>query len=1007
MTDTFRLVPPAVRGDWIERPRLTHLLARRFNVDVLLVVAPAGYGKTAALAAAVAANADERLGVDVWFQCDRGDDDADVLAAGLLVATGLPAPGPGFAGSAERVADALLRLAPRQVCLILDDVHLLDPDGAGAALLGDLVEQLPAHAHLVVSGRSRPRLRLARRRAQGRVDELGIDELAFDDAERLRLTAEDGDGDLSVARWPAMAALLGRGEGSETVEFLLEEVASAEGAERVDLLTALAHVRTVDDEVAQAASKGELDAAALLGELPLVHRTPTRAYQMHDLWREALTSAPLSVGARRALGRIAQLRLDQYRHREATELFVAAGDPGGVTAAAEAFALHPLMFVSVGDLRRMADLTTASAPDEPMTAVLNATVAMTGDERMSADAFIAAADVAAAAGEDRVEAIALYNAANMIGVVEPYGFPGWLIERADALADRGDQLGASLSAVLQAHAARAAGDPDRAADLLREPQAATSTLPRVQHAFAMSDLGRPEEVATPDDLDDAAQAGGQYAAQAIWLRGEVSPELALELGRGLVDSADARQVAHVQISTHGVLALVAAAAGDVAEARRLADQAASWTGQTASTYVQTFVALADAATLLLEQGEEASGARLARMLRVVPVEPWPYRSYLYALPLLYALAPTARDALDRCRFGPALTEAQRAGQALVRLREHDDPEPALALPWHRPWLLRAHVLPPHLAQLAAAAAAAGHGEVGQVLDELPSLRDHLQAAVGLEHEPTRTWAESRIARLPARPGHDLSVQVLGTVRAARGATPIADEPWVRRERVRQLLALLLLHRRLSRRQASELLWPDLEPERALQNLRVNLNHLQRVLQPARDRSEPPWFVQVDQDRLAVADEGVVVDAERFEHCCLEARRLDDQARGSQAIEAHREAAALYQGDYVAEWPDAEWAEVERVRLRSLAVVTMARLGELLLARGEPEEASSWAAVSLRHEPLLERAHRLLIRSLAGQGNQPASRTAMEELLARLRDDGIEPERDTLLLADRLGVTGAA
>ena len=1005
MADTFRLLPPAVRSEWIERPRVVQVLDRRFELDVLTVVAPAGYGKTTALAQALAANDDQARGLDVWLQCSPADGDADVLGAALLVATGLPEPGAGFVGSAGRVADAVLRLAPQPVCLVLDDLHLLDPDSDGMALLDELVGCLPTNGHLLLSGRTRPPLRTARLRAGGRAEEVVADDLAFDDEEVDRVLP--GVGDPTVVRWPAMATLLGGGRDGDTVDFLLEEVVTALDEERVAVLAALAHVRTVDDDLARAASKGEYDAAELLGQLPLVHRTAVGTFQMHDLWREAFAAAHRGPAVSRALGRIAEHRQAEKLHLEAAELFAAAGDPDGVGRAAEALAIRPLMFATVGDLRQMAALASSTIPDRPITAVLRASVAMTGDERASAAAFEDAADAARAAGDVRVEAIALTNAANMHGVVNPYGFPAWLADRAGDLAEAGDPLGAALSATLRALAARAESDPERAVELLRAPAGNGVGVPRVQYAFAMCDLGRPEEVAASDDTEDAGAAGGQYLAQAIWLRGDLPPEVALEVGRSLAEPGDHRQVAHVQISTNGVLSLVAVAADDPAEARRFADRAASWTGQTGSRYVQSFIALADAATVLVEErgeaGEAAAAERLARMLDLVPVEPWPYRAYLYALPLLYLLAPRVRAPIDGCRFGSALTAAQRAGQALVALRERDDPGPAQELPWHRPNLLRAHVPPPFLGELAASAAAAGHGAVSEVLAQLPSPRENLQTATLLGHVPTASWAQARVAQLPARPDYDLHVEALGSLTMTRGGTLITDEAWSRRERVRQLLAYLLLHRRAGRRRAAEDLWPDLALDRALQNLRVNLSHLQRVLQPSREAEAPAWFVRAEADLLEVAPAGFEVDTEVFERACLDARRLDEQAKGSLAIAGYRVAAALYRGDYLQDWPDAEWAAPERVRLRALATGAICRLGELVLARGEPEEATAWATAVLRHEPLLERGHRLFVRGLAGQGNRPASVEAVRDLIRRLEAERLQPEPETVRLAESLGV----
>jgi DNA-binding SARP family transcriptional activator len=259
-----------------------------------------------------------------------------------------------------------------------------------------------------------------------------------------------------------------------------------------------------------------------------------------------------------------------------------------------------------------------------------------------------------------------------------------------------------------------------------------------------------------------------------------------------------------------------------------------------------------------------------------------------------------------------------------------------------------------------------------------------------------------VTTLPERPAHDLRVDALGPLRVSRGATAISEEPWARRERVRLLLAFLVQHRRVPRRRVAEGLWPDLPTDRAMQNLRVNLSHLQRVLQPDRETGDEPWFVRADAEHLELAVEGVDLDVERFERACRSARRADEAAEGTRAIAGYREAADLFRGDYLLDWPDAEWAEPERVRLRTLATSSICRLGELLLARGEPEEATAWATRVVGLEPLLERGHRLFVRGLDGQGNRPASRRAAADVLDRLAGEGLQPEVETVRLVERLG-----
>ena len=81
---------------------------------------------------------------------------------------------------------------------------------------------------------------------------------------------------------------------------------------------------------------------------------------------------------------------------------------------------------------------------------------------------------------------------------------------------------------------------------------------------------------------------------------------------------------------------------------------------------------------------------------------------------------------------------------------------------------------------------------------------------------------------------------------------------------RDLLQFLVDRRSISRRRVAEAVWPDLDAIAAADNLRVNLNHLQRVLQPDRLPEEAPWFIRAADDRLVLHPSAELrVDADDF------------------------------------------------------------------------------------------------------------------------------------------------
>ena len=186
-------------------------------MPLALVVAPAGYGKTTALAEWAAR--DPRP--FAWLVLEPGDDDVARLVAAIALALDEVEPLPRGALAALRAdgADgpdaAIARLgtaiAGRRApfVLVLDDAHVLASDGA-RDVLDAIIGNLPPGSLLAVASRSELPLPVGRLRAHRRVVEVGPRELQMTRAEAAEVLGGLGlrpvDVELLVQRtegWPA------------------------------------------------------------------------------------------------------------------------------------------------------------------------------------------------------------------------------------------------------------------------------------------------------------------------------------------------------------------------------------------------------------------------------------------------------------------------------------------------------------------------------------------------------------------------------------------------------------------------------------------------------------------------------------------------------------------------------------------------------------------------------------------------------------------------------------
>ena len=191
-----KLTPPFEREGMVSRANLLDWLEASAATPVVAMSAPTGYGKT--VLAAEWAKRDLRP--VVWLSIDRHDNDPAVLLTYLAVGLDRVEPiDPAvFDALASRGASITHMVLPPlatalsskalPVVVVLDDVHLLQ-DQEGLDAVAVLVDHLPQGSQLAVISRGEPPLPVARWRAEGRLAELGPDELAMNPAEAGMLLA--------------------------------------------------------------------------------------------------------------------------------------------------------------------------------------------------------------------------------------------------------------------------------------------------------------------------------------------------------------------------------------------------------------------------------------------------------------------------------------------------------------------------------------------------------------------------------------------------------------------------------------------------------------------------------------------------------------------------------------------------------------------------------------------------------------------------------------------------
>ena len=984
------------------RQRLIDRIAERWSVPVVVVEAPGGFGKSVALSQSMRDNLGDPTGLDVHVPCRPPERDASRLAGRILELLEVPTPtlGGGPDELASVVVDALAHWSPTPVCVVLDDLHHLDDSDDAVALLAAVMRALPTNAHLVLAGRRIPALPLTRLRAADQLVEIGPDDLAFDrselDALAGRLGADPAVLDTTVG-WPALSRLALVVGATAPIDYLMEEVVHGLAPHMRAALAAAVLGRRVDDAMLRAVTGADVGTRDLLTAVPLVTLDGQGAAVAHDLWSEVLTRLLEPDDLRALAVAVSGWHLAGGRHEEAI-------DAAAAVAAWDAARAAVLGAFGQGD----AELSTARTArwlarfpdeqlDEPELLLLRGAT-----RRMAGDATGCHEDLDAAIAEftardhldGRVAAelesgIAAWEAGDLTRIIDQVG-------RADALATRGVDAVRWTSALAAAGFADLSGDAAGALAHLDTVDVDTMPEPMVRlmwrwmtfMCMLVGDTGRSVEIAEQLFEREPTEPIRLIVGTARWFHGDpepfrgdvaTDPIARFDNARDDIQAATVKAVIDASVGTAMDVTPLAAIQGDRPRDR---------------TRYQLALAASQVAA-----GDEAGARRVVDGLADDPGvdDPQCWGELVRFASLVYPLSERVAVALDARDLGPTPNRRRELARLLVAVRRGDPvdwstmpapPQVLTGLPLR--WSL----------ELAAAAAAAGRPEGIELAEYLvdyvgPPALDLLRDGVGA----AAPGVDVLLAAIPARPTAPVSITVCGPL-AVHGVGDAVDE--LRRARVRELLALLVLRTEVDADEAVGLLWPGLDPANGRSNLRTTLRYLRRLLEPDRRGGQPSFHVRRHGDRIRLEpSEWLAVDVRDIRQRLRRGRELE--RRGWLAESITELAAAVDQ------WSDETFVDLrhhpdltaEIIHLDLELEDAAARVAEWALAQGDRDRAEQVAERLLAHDPFAERAHAVVIGARLARGDLAAAAAAARRCTSALDELGVGPDPRTAMLLRRL------
>lgn len=262
--------------------------------------------------------------------------------------------------------------------------------------------------------------------------------------------------------------------------------------------------------------------------------------------------------------------------------------------------------------------------------------------------------------------------------------------------------------------------------------------------------------------------------------------------------------------------------------------------------------------------------------------------------------------------------------------------------------------------------------------------------------------------LERAPGVPLDIRALGALSVLVGERRLPHGSW-RSARALRLFQFLLVSRFrwVPRDVVLDTLWPEAEPEKAVNSLRQAIHVLRKTLEPGLKKALYSQYVRFRNEACRLdPGEGYFYDVEEFESAFQKAEALWGAGKQRRAEPLLRKAVGLCRGDFLAESLYEDFTAPEREHLRDRLLRAIGRLLTLCESSRRWEEAVPLCRRGLAQDPFSEDFYRHLVHAQLQLGNRRealAGYHRYEEMM--VGEMGLLPSARMKALADKVVALG--